>query len=497
MLKARAQVPKSSSKMASSKRVLLIDPVESSREMLASRLRTLGYDVKTANDGAQGAHEALEHPPNVVIADLAMPSISGAQLCRMLKAESATQQVPVILRGAEGHRNRFWAEQTGASAYVIKGRMGELVRAMLRGFEQTGDEEDGFFVALSSDVSVRDRIAQCLDAALFDSVIAAEVRKLAVCESFDTLFDLLTQFMSQVTPYRWLAVVTDNPARGGVHARSGQMERAAAQVKEALALPEGVRFKCIEDDDPAPDEQGPPALVHPILFGDARLGGLALAPLTSCSSAEDRGLLEIIARELGGPLRTATLVEESRRLATVDALTGLHNRRAFIEHARREVGRSQRHCDPLSMLLLDVDHFKSVNDTHGHAAGDRVLAAVGRMLSETNRRHDVSARWGGEEFVLLLSSTDAEGAAIVAERVRAAVEGLSIKTDAGELVRITASIGASTLLPTETLDALVDRADRAMYAAKTAGRNRVRIADAAPSRAQPEQPDSDKSVRLG
>jgi two-component system cell cycle response regulator len=258
-----------------------------------------------------------------------------------------------------------------------------------------------------------------------------------------------------------------------------------------------VRFKCIEDDDPAPDEQGPPALVHPILFGDARLGGLALAPLTSCSSAEDRGLLEIIARELGGPLRTATLVEESRRLATVDALTGLHNRRAFIEHARREVGRSQRHCDPLSMLLLDVDHFKSVNDTHGHAAGDRVLAAVGRMLSETNRRHDVSARWGGEEFVLLLSSTDAEGAAIVAERVRAAVEGLSIKTDAGELVRITASIGASTLLPTETLDALVDRADRAMYAAKTAGRNRVRIADAAPSRAQPEQPDSDKSVRLG
>jgi len=462
--------------MARPNRVLLIDPIEASREMLASRLRTLGYDVTTANDGAQGAHDALEQPPHVVIADLAMPSISGAQLCRMLKSESATQRVPVILRGPESHRNRFWAEQTGALAYVIKGRMGDLVRAMGRGFEREAAEEEGFFVALPSEVSIRDRIAQCLDAALFDSVIAAEVRKLAACESFDTLFDLLAQFVSQVTTYRWLSVVTDVPARGGVHARASQISRAVEEARSALRIAESLQFKRIEDDDPSADSEGPEPLVFPILFGETRLGGLALAPRV-CSHEEDYGLLEILARELGGPLRTATLVEESRRLATVDALTGLYNRRAFVEHAQREVSRSRRHHDPLSLLLLDVDHFKNVNDTYGHGVGDRVLAAVGRLLSESNRVSDVSARWGGEEFVVLLSSTHAEGAELVADRVRMAIEALVVEDDSGKRVNVTTSVGVSALLQDESLDGLVDRADQAMYRAKAAGRNTIRTAE--------------------
>jgi len=469
-------MPKGLLTMARHKRVLLIDPVTSSREMLAVRLRTLGYEVATANDGAQGAHDALEQPPNAVIADLAMPSISGAQLCRMLKSESATQRVPVILRGPDGQRNRFWAEQTGASAYVIKGRMGELIRAMQRGFEVAKDTDDGFFVALSSDVSVRDRIAQCLDSALFDSVIAAEVRKLAVCESFATLFDLLAQFVSQVTTYRWLAVLTENPNRGGVHAQPGHMEQAVAEARTVLERSDLVDFLRISDDDPVEDQAGPPPLVRSILFGESRLGGIAVAPRAG-STDEDYELLEIVARELGGPLRMATLVEESRRQATVDALTGLYNRRAFVEHAKREVARSQRHGDALSLLLLDIDHFKTVNDTYGHAAGDRVLVEVGRLLAETNRVSDVSARWGGEEFVALLSSTHFEGAMCVAERTRVAIESLHVDSDGGDRLGITASIGVATLLSSEGVDGLVARADHAMYCAKASGRNKVCAAE--------------------
>ncbi|MEC7524639.1 MAG: diguanylate cyclase [Myxococcota bacterium] len=459
--------------MSAKRRILLIDPEEVSREALAVRLRTLGYDVATANDGVQGAHEALERPPSAVIADLAMPSISGAQLCRLLKAEPATQDVPVILRGEEGHRNRFWAEQTGALAYVIKGRMGDLVRAMNRGFEGA-PEEDEFFMALSCDVSVRDRIAQCLDAALFDSVIAAEVRKLAVCECFDTLFDLFAQFVSQVTTYRWLSVVTDAPVRGGVHAQPGQSARALEEAIAALGVAPETRFTLIEDEDPSCDGEGPPPLVRPITFGDTRLGAIALAP-RAASAREDAALLEICARELGGPLRTATLVEESRRLATVDALTGLFNRRAFVDAARRELARAQRHRDPLSVLLFDIDHFKSINDGQGHAMGDRVLKSVGDLLSSLARESDVCARWGGEEFVILLTSTDLPGGAQAAERVRAAIEAMRVDNDRGERIPVTASFGVATLEPNEEMDALVDRADRAMYLAKTSGRNRVEL----------------------
>lgn len=458
--------------MGNTKRILLIDPSETSRAGLASRLLTLGYEVISANDGAQGAYLALEDPPNAVVADLFMPSISGAQLCRLLNAEPATSEVPVILRGADVHRNRFWAEQTGALAYVVKGRMGDLIRALQRGFSKA-TTDDGFFTAYSSDgADVRDRVAHYLDAALFASVIAAEVRNLAVCESFDTLFDLFAQFTSQVTNYRWLSVVTDSPFRGGIHARPGNVEAAKKEARIALGVDEASKLLIVEDDDAAEDETGPEPLVRPILFGDARLGALAMAP-REASLDQDVELIDILANELGGALRTATLVEESRRLARYDALTSLYNRRAFAEEASRELLRAKRHAGSLSSILMDVDHFKNINDTHGHASGDRVLQAMGDLLGTLARSTDVSARWGGEEFVILLPDTDHKGAMLVAERTREAIEDLDINSDEGIKIPVTASLGVTTLRPSDTIDTFLDRADKAMYVAKTSGRNLV------------------------
>src|SRR5262250_626252 len=115
-----------------------------------------------------------------------MPSISGVQLCRLLRSEAGTSKVPVILRGQEGRRNHFWAEQAGAFAYVVKGRMGELVRALRRAIDhRDAAGDDDFFVVNSTEgLDVRERIATHLDAALFESVIASEVRRLGTCESF-------------------------------------------------------------------------------------------------------------------------------------------------------------------------------------------------------------------------------------------------------------------------------------------------------------------------
>lgn len=463
--------------MSAQKRILLIDPNQASLESLAQRLETLGYEVVTASDGAQGAYSALEAPPDAVVADLSMPSMSGAQLCRLLNAEPATSDVPVILRGPDIHRNRFWAEQTGALSYVVKGRMGDLVRALNRGFQRVR-ANDGFFTALSEDSGdVRDRVAHYLDQALFASVIAAEVRNLGVCESFNTLFDHLAQFVSQVTNYRWLAVATERPCRAGLHTRPNTKDVALAEARAALKVNLD-DLVVVTDDDAADDDATIEAMVRPIWFGSTKLGAIALGP-REATRDQDRELIEILSRELGGPLRTASLVEESRTLARHDALTGLFNRRAFSEATETEIQRCTRHAVPLSALLLDIDHFKRINDTHGHQAGDAVLRMVGKTLGATARRSDICARWGGEEFIIVLAQTDIASAMLAAERVRRILSELHIESDQGTHIPVTASIGVTSLYMTDTLETFMDRADKAMYLAKSTGRNRVCSAEVA------------------
>lgn len=453
---------------------MLIDPSDAARKVLAERLHLQGFVVIECKDGAEGAVRALEDPPAAVVADLSMPSISGVQLCRLLNSESGTAQMPVILRGFEGRRNHFWAEQAGAFAYVVKGRMGELVRALRRAIERPRqDLEDGFFVVSSTEgMDVRERIAAHLDAALFDSVIAAEVRRLGSSESFDRLIDLLSQFVSQVTTYRWLAVSRTTPARLGVHANSSNAAAAVAEARAALGVHDSVPVVMVEDEDAVGDSAGPPAICAPLIFGEGEIGTLALAPRAPVHH-NDPLLVKSVARELGGALRMATLVEESRFMATTDALTGLMNRRAFMEWAVRDVRRSQRYRDPFSVIIIDVDHFKQINDKRGHNTGDIVLANVGKLLAQSLRSCDVVARWGGEEFVIALPSTPLAGAVEVAERARLELENSNILDPRKDRVPVTASFGVAQLVQEEVIEQLVDRADRAMYAAKSAGRNRV------------------------
>jgi len=457
-----------------SPRVLLIDPSDSGRATLAERLRLQGFLVVECRDGAEGAVHALEEPPAAVVADLSMPSISGVQLCRLLRSERGTSGVPVILRGSEGRRNHFWAEQTGAFAYVLKGRMGELVRALRRAIELHPPKDDADFFVLNSTqgLDVRERIATHLDAALFESVIAAEVRRLGTSESFDRLVDLLSQFVSQVTTYRWMAVLRSGPQRLGIHVNPAFRERALSEAAAAFGCDAGLPTITIEDDDAAPDHEGPPAVVEKVHFGEETIGMFALAPRAP-SHPNDPILAKTISHELGGALRMATLVEESRSLATTDTLTGLLNRRAFVDAATREVLRSTRYRDHFSVILMDVDHFKLINDRRGHSSGDAVLGAVARLLTRCVRSCDVVARWGGEEFVVALPSTPLEGAAEVAERLRAQLEAELINDISGDRVPVTASFGVAELIPQEKLDQIVDRADRAMYSAKSAGRNQV------------------------
>jgi diguanylate cyclase (GGDEF)-like protein len=169
--------------------------------------------------------------------------------------------------------------------------------------------------------------------------------------------------------------------------------------------------------------------------------------------------------------------EELRELCKIDYLTGVHNRRSFMELADLEFARARRYEKSLAVVIVDVDHFKRVNDHHGHGVGDEVLKLVAKILAAEVRRYDVAARYGGEEFAILLAETNEEQARVMAERCREQIEDTELVMK-GSTVRVTASIGIAAY-PRDGLtriEQLIDLADQALYRAKESGRNRIAVA---------------------
>lgn len=164
-------------------------------------------------------------------------------------------------------------------------------------------------------------------------------------------------------------------------------------------------------------------------------------------------------------------------MARRDPLTGLWNRRGAEDRLEEEVDRARRYGSPLAVAWLDLDHFKRINDTYGHDVGDRVLRAVGDVVGREVRKHDTAARWGGEEFLVVLPGQSDASARDAADRLRRAIAALDVGLPGGE--NVTTSLGVARLGPSESAAELVRRADQALYAAKAAGRDRVVVADAA------------------
>lgn len=162
-----------------------------------------------------------------------------------------------------------------------------------------------------------------------------------------------------------------------------------------------------------------------------------------------------------------------RHLATVDPLTGLLNRRHGSHLAEKEIARFQRAGHPVAFMLLDVDHFKSINDRYGHEVGDRILTEIGQLMPAQLRSQDLVARWGGEEFLIILPDTVIDSALASAERVRDALRSYNWKAIVGKPVEVTISVGVSALCETDDIASVIRRADQALYRGKAGGRNRV------------------------
>ena len=201
------------------------------------------------------------------------------------------------------------------------------------------------------------------------------------------------------------------------------------------------------------------------------LGELTLTRRSKFSDA-DTQMLEDLLCKLIYPLRNCLLYRQAQTAALHDKLTGLNNRGAFDDSLKREIDIAQRQHTPMSLLVIDIDHFKAVNDTHGHSGGDNALQLLAKSIMDTMRTSDIAFRYGGEEFTLILSNTDAKAAQLVAERIRIAASQLTCVAD-NKNFGFTISLGLAQLNQGEKGASLFDRADQALYQAKKAGRNQT------------------------
>jgi diguanylate cyclase (GGDEF)-like protein len=188
-----------------------------------------------------------------------------------------------------------------------------------------------------------------------------------------------------------------------------------------------------------------------------------------------RLILQVLAGHIAVSLANARMVKRLEELATTDGLTGLLNKRAVTEMARQKLRSAQRFKKPLSVLVCDLDHFKNVNDTHGHDVGDRVIRGFADVLKRTKRETDTVGRFGGEEFVVICEQTDVEGAELLAARIRSELSATTFVTPAGAL-KVTCSVGVATYPQAGSdWEGLFKATDEALYASKRGGRDRVTI----------------------
>jgi diguanylate cyclase (GGDEF)-like protein len=206
---------------------------------------------------------------------------------------------------------------------------------------------------------------------------------------------------------------------------------------------------------------------------DMQLGSLKIMRRQKFDSKEIE-LLECLLCSLIYPLKNATLYNQALKMAYTDPLTKANNRASFQNTLQREIKLANRNSSHLSIVFFDIDHFKDVNDNYGHECGDIALTSAANCIKDAVRGSDIIFRYGGEEFVILLSNTDIASAKVIADRIRKNVENHAIAYDM-EIIKLTASLGVSTLRKNDDCDSIIQRADNAMYRAKENGRNQTQV----------------------
>jgi len=475
------------------RRILVVDDSEVTRAILARTLRRAGFEVLEARDGAEGAMAALREQPAVVVTDLEMPTMDGFPLLRLLKADPASTHIPVLILTSHGEAaSRYWSLRTGADAYLTKDfQPAELLAVVSRLAEQAAAAPPPALAAGAADlqamgpIEVLARVARHLDASLLQAtVVNALLEQGMAADDFHDAARGALATLSQVVDAQLLAV-----AVAEMHSAMAQVflqdpihpsaiEALNDRLARALDLPADTPLETRiagERGDVTVDLER--AVWLPLPLREA-IGVLAFLPRDGNEPAlATTSPIEALTGHLALVLDNARLSQRLQELSTVDGLTMQLNHRVIYDRLTEELERARRYQVPLSVVLCDLDHFKQVNDSHGHLAGDAVLREAAAVLRRCLRSTDILGRYGGEEFLAVLPQVDLDAAGVAAERLRQGLENHRVRLPGGGEVRITASFGAASrdeLSGTPSSDHLVSLADHRLYEAKAAGRNCVR-----------------------
>ena len=451
-------------------RILVVDDVAANIRLLEARLSAEYYEVMTAGDGQRALELAASERPDIILLDVLMPGLDGFDVCRRLKEAPETRHIPVVLVTAlDGRADRLRGLESGADDFLTKpiddlmllARVRSLTRLKAVVDELREHEASGRRMGVIANAA--SRLGGSGGRILIVDDNARQAERLAA--------ELAVEHRPVVEPHPEKALIA---ARGpadlmivNAAARDFDGLRVAAQVR----LEEQTRnlpiLAIIDFDDR-------PRLMKALDIGVNDVLGRPVDP----GELAARARTQIRRKRYADYLRAS--LDLSLEAAVTDQLTGLHNRRYMSGQLKALVERAGQGGEPVSVLAIDIDHFKKINDSFGHDIGDAVLQEFAVRLASNVRSIDLPVRQGGEEFLVVMPETRLEDAQRIAERLRRQVAGEPFRNVAsGEPLDVTISIGVASTLAGETKpDGLLKRADRAMYEAKAAGRNRV-IAKAA------------------
>jgi len=477
--------------------LLVIDDSPASLKKTCEILTAAGHQVITAPNGLAGIRRVFKDTPAAVICDVVMPELNGYQLCRLLKNDATVAHIPVILLTSLGEeRDRFWGAQAGAAHYVIKNSAdAELPRVVAEVLAPMQDRAHASDATLDvsqidlGDSAIKSKVSFLLEKLLFEQTLENEGRRLShFIHSRDRFAAELFQLVARLVTYERAALLLKDRVAADLFLDSAEPVPAAS---EKLLLERAVQDSgnlellghhrvlfvrgraAVASEDPA--SQPEPTIVSCRIASDTEyLGSLVLERAADALFTEDSvNILQLLARTISMTVKLMLLYEENRWLSVVDPRPGLYTRRYFMEHFEDHFRQFKRYHSVASLLFLDIDGFKLINDTHGHHVADMVLVQLAELLRTSVRTVDLPARLGGEEFVVLLPQTPAERGKILAERLRQKVEHYPFGHES-ESIKVTVSIGVSEFAEAmREAQELLNRADRAMYEAKLGGKNRV------------------------
>ncbi|MDD3149466.1 MAG: diguanylate cyclase [Candidatus Gastranaerophilales bacterium] len=490
------------------KRILLIDDSKTQLNTLKLLLAKAGHEVYTANDGLEGYQIASCIKPDLIVSDIIMPNINGYQLCRLLKGEEATKNIPVILLTILNKKlDKFWGMRAGADAYLNKDLGFDALVAQINAIaEKTpslpSPDEDDIQQCIIENSGIQQKIHDILDQALIESTIANEFRNLS---EFITKEKVITEgifsIISSIIDFNAAGVFFNNrddkkiknlnivfsdivfteslPKEieqdfftnffSGMDIKNGEL-LISNKLFEDINLNSEVKPVKIKTIDCLKSK-----IIVPIVYDNQVLGGIALYHTDENKFNPSTKLFNIILNELKLLMRVKWLYSETQFLAITDELTTLYNRRFFQQTIEREFSRAKRYGNPLSLAIIDIDHFKNVNDSYGHQLGDKVLEEISKLIKNYLRKTDYVARYGGEEIAAIFPETELNAAVIPLERLQKSIKELKFFHE-GKHISVTVSIGVSSVNE-ETKDSkeLIENADKALYRAKNAGRDKIEV----------------------